>query len=257
MNLLIDIGNTCIKWLTHHSEKNEFSLSGTFFHHDDSDLQTLLSEHWQKLACPHRILIANVSGSRIAEIINQYIETTWNIKAEYVETQAFSHGIHNAYTDYHTLGIDRWMAIIAAWHKFHHHHKAICVVDCGTTTTIDVISPSGQHTGGIILPGYTAMLDVLIKSTANINIAYQNDEIKPTFGLANTTERGISNGCFFAIVATINQVVTSCSNEYQDEIKSIITGGNAMLFLRQIETTLEYEPNLVLQGLAIVSGDTQ
>ncbi len=250
MNLLLDIGNSRIKWLFHDHTENVFYSSGAM-HHDKSDMQALFYEYWSNLDCPDKVLVSNVSGQHIADNLDVWIKKEWKIEAEYVKTEAFSHGVHNAYSDYSKLGVDRWMVIIAAWLRYRRHEEAICVVDCGTATTIDGISESGQHLGGFIFPGVTMMQEALLNNTSNINTVRK---LVPSFTFSNTTEQGVNSGCYVAMFAAINHVVTSMKDDHGGQLRCIITGGNAKLVLKQLTAEFEHEPDLVLHGLAVFSG---
>lgn len=249
MDLLIDIGNSRIKWALYDLQEDRFARSGDILY-GNADLAKIFSGQWSDLTRPDKVLIANVAGSHLASTLNTWIEKNWQIKAEYVKTATFSHGVKNAYPDHSALGIDRWMAVIAAWHRLREHKKAICVVDCGTATTIDGISEYGQHIGGIILPGYMMMQEALVNHTLGINMV---SKTTPMYNFCNNTEQGISSGCCIATVATINQLVKLMENDYGEGIKCIITGGNAVFIIKQLSRPFEYEPKLVLHGIAISS----
>lgn len=253
MNLLIDIGNSRIKWCLYNSVENEFGIEGAMLH-DKAELPALFSESWGHLDKPDRVVISNVSGQQLAESMDAWFEKTWQMKTEYVETEAFSFGVSNAYSDYQELGVDRWMAIIAAWQRFQQGGKAVCVVDCGTATTIDGISASGQHLGGFIIPGYTTMQEMLVNNTSDIELA---KKILPSINFSSSTEEGVKSGCYLATISTIDRVVTTMQDDYGKQVNCIITGGNAELVIEQLAGTFEYEPKLVLHGLAIFSGKTQ
>lgn len=250
MNFLIDIGNSRIKWLFHDPVKDEFSLAGAMFH-NESELQGLFCEYWSSLEHPERVLVSNVSGSDIAESLNTWVKKEWRIKVEYMQTEKLSYGVHNAYPAYYKLGVDRWMAIIAAWQRYNKDNAAICIVDCGSATTIDGISQSGQHLGGFILPGYKMMQEVLINNTSDINLV---KETIPSISFSNTTEQAVASGCYIAMFAAIDQAVTLIKDDYHGQIRCIITGGYAELVIKQLTEKFEYEPHLVLHGLAILSG---
>ncbi len=250
MNLLIDIGNSRIKWCLHDSVENEFGLDGVMLY-EKSGLPALFSDHWGHLESPNRVVISNVSGGHLAESLDTWVEKAWQIKTEYVKTEAFSYGVNNAYSDYTRLGVDRWMAIIAAWQRFRQEEKAICVVDCGTATTIDGISASGQHLGGFIIPGYTIMQEMLLNNTADIEMA--SNEL-PSISFSSSTEGGVNSGCYLAMISIIDRIITSMQEEYGNQVNCIITGGNAELVVGQLAGKFEHEPNLVLHGLVIYSG---
>lgn len=249
MNLLLDIGNSRIKWCIHDNIENRFGMAGAMAQ-NNSGLNELFCKHWNHLASPDRVLVSNVSGLVIAEKLDVWIKEAWQVEPEYVKTEAQSHGVRNAYPDYCKLGIDRWMAIIAAWHRYHTHKERVCVVDCGTAMTIDGISESGQHLGGFIVPGYAMMQEILANSTSDINTIRMT---APSLNFSNSTEQGVNNGCYLAMIATIDRVVRSMKNDHDGRVRCIITGGNAELVIKQLGEEFEYEPNLVLQGLALFS----
>ena len=253
MNLLIDIGNSRIKWCLHDSTEENFTSSGAMTH-DKQDILKLFYEHWGDLACPERVVVSNVSGLTAARNLDAWVEEVWQVETEYAKTEVFSHGVHNAYDDHCQLGVDRWMAIIAAWHRYRTYKESVCVVDCGTATTIDGISESGQHLGGFIFPGYTMMQEILVNDTSDINTIRQTI---PSSNFSNTTEQAVNSGCYLTMLATIDHVVASMKNDYGEQVRCIITGGHAELVLKKLTAEFEYEPNLVLYGLAVFSGQAQ
>ena len=258
MNLLIDIGNSRIKWCLYNSEENEFGLDGAMLN-DKSELPALFSEHWSHLDSPGRVVVSNVSGQQLSEVLDAWVEQAWQIKTEYVKTEASAFGVSNAYPDYPDLGVDRWMVIIAAWQRFREQEKAVCVVDCGTATTIDGISATGQHLGGFIFPGYTIMQEMLLNNTSDIELARKilPGKISPSIKFSSSTEEGVNSGCYLATISIIDRVVTSMQEDYGEQVNCIITGGNAELVVEQLAGRFEYEPWLVLHGLAMVLGKAQ
>lgn len=268
MNLLIDIGNSRIKWCLYNSVENEFGSEGAMLH-DKAELPALFSEQWGLLDNPDRVVISNVSGQQLAESMDAWVDKKWKIKTEYVKTEAFSHGVTNAYSDYSELGVDRWMAIIAAWQRFRQQGKAVCVVDCGTATTIDGISASGQHLGGFIIPGHTVMQEILINNTSDIKMAKNiltrkilRKETSPgktlsPVNFSSSTEEGVNSGCYLATISLIDSVVTSMQDDSGKQVNCIITGGDAEFVVEQLAGKFEYEPKLVLHGLAMLSGKAQ
>lgn len=255
MNLLVDIGNSRIKWLLHDSDNNQFYAAGATLY-NKVDLQILFDEHWGDLKIPSKVLVANVAGLPIEENLNAWVTKIWQLKTEYAQTGISSHGVHNAYSDPSELGVDRWMSMIAAWHKFQSHKKAICIIDCGTATTMDGISKTGQHIGGVIFPGYTLMQKALIQNTSGINVTTTRKTI-PSDTFYNTTKQGINSGCALATIATIDKLAELMKEHYGEQTIHLITGGNAQFFIDQLRDKFEYEPDLVLHGLAIFANLSQ
>ena len=68
------------------------------------------------------------------------------------------------------LGVDRWLAILAAAFKLY-PQKNVLIIDAGTATTVDLLAKSGVHQGGWILPGITipclnSVLNLILRSTS-------------------------------------------------------------------------------------------
>ncbi len=251
VKLLIDIGNSRIKWCLYDNAQKLFAASGAM-HIDITAQQNLFSAAWGSLAsCPEKVLVSNVSGQQIAESLNAWVQKQWQIETQFVHTEAASYGVRNAYDDYNQLGVDRWLAIIAAWHRYRDNKRAICVVDCGTATTIDGISESGQHLGGFIFPGYTMMQEALVSKTSAIDAVTNT---VPSDNFSNATVQAVSNGCYLATLATIDRVVASMKQQYGGDLLCVITGGVAELVHNQLATAFDHEPDLVLHGLALFSG---
>ena len=248
MHLLVDIGNSQIKWGLHQQkEKNSIYEVGRA-RYSEAYLPQFFSAHWADLPKPNRVIIANVSSKNLVKTLDTWIEKHWNIQAQYLVTNAYSHGVYNSYADHTTLGIDRWMAMIAAWHKLKHHKNAICVIDCGTATTIDGLSGYGKHLGGIIFPGHIIMQEILTQKTVGIK---NHKQLNPDYQFADNTELGLNNGCALATIATIQHVFSFMQNKYDKATRCIITGGNAVSLMPELTIPFEYEPALVLNGIAI------
>ena len=104
---------------------------------------------------------------------------------------------------------------------------------------------------GFIFPGYTMMREVLFNNTSDITTVRQTI---PSITFSNTTEQGVNSGCYTAMLAAIDRVVTSMKDDYGQQLRCIITGGNAELVIKYLAAEMEYEPDLVLHGLAVFSG---
>ena len=124
-----------------------------------------------------------------------YIQSLWGITAICLSVSRQAGGVMNAYDDIDQLGVDRWLTIIAAWNRY---RSAVCIVDCGTALTLDVVSASGQHAGGFIVPGLTLMGDVLNRQTQQINASLDQ---KLSLELGRNTRECISNGAVMAITS--------------------------------------------------------
>ena len=241
MNLLVDIGNSRIKWAI---KKNIEKLSANVGAYDKSDPEKYLNKNWIDIPLINKILVANVAGDEVADKIRAWAEKRWHKKIQFVRVRKKAFGVVNAYTDISQLGVDRWLAIIAAWNKY---RQSVCVVDCGTAITVDGVSSGGMHSGGIIMPGIAMMQNSLVQDTAGINTIGLS--LLEKIGFADNTEQAINNGCYMAVVAMIKHILHN-----MDGIV-IITGGDGQSIANFLPCECLYEPDLVLNGMELMAGD--
>lgn len=233
MKLLIDSGNTRLKWATLESDK--LSEVNSVVQQSDSFLESL-RQHWTVLATPKSIVISCVSGSR-AQLESFLIELWPNSDLNFVQSANMAHGIKNTYSNPIKLGVDRWLAMIAAKNEY---TGSLCIVDCGTAITLDCLDERGQHLGGMILPGWNLMQQSLHKGTANLEISNKTYPL----GLANNTQAAIFNGRLAAVKGFIEMGMAQ-SNQL------ILTGGDAEFLNKELQLSAVLDLNLVLKGLAL------
>ncbi len=245
MLLVVDIGNSFIKWACcRNGILSEFGREN----YKKPDITKILDKFWKKLPRPDQVKISNVGGTGVAQAISTWTDENWQLKPVMAKVSSKQGNVTNAYLDYQTLGIDRWLALLAAWHKF---TNACCIVDCGTAITIDVIDKSGNHLGGLILPG-VMLMEKTLQQTSDALI--QTGEIKTQLSLAGTTRDGIHNGCTLAVVATIDRAVSEMVLTLGSKVNCIITGGDAPEIIGLLKHKYIHLPHLVLEGLAIIEG---
>jgi type III pantothenate kinase len=244
MKLLLDVGNTAVKWAT--AESATLTGEGGFIHRD-GDLWQLAMQAWSGLARPDAVVAVNVAGAVVAATITDFARQIWQRPVEFVKTGQSAHGVTNAYRVAGDLGADRWVAMIAAHQQV---DGAVCVCDCGTAITVDLVAASGEHRGGLILPGVGLLGEALQVNTAGI---YLQDGASATGLLGCGTAEGVSGGARYLAAAAIDRIVADIQKESGEAVTVIITGGDAEPLLPLLATTVQYVPLLVLQGLAIMS----
>ncbi|MBT2989146.1 MAG: hypothetical protein B6D72_15645 [gamma proteobacterium symbiont of Ctena orbiculata] len=242
MKLYIDIGNTAIKWAT------DGELEKGLLHQTHSaDLPTAIEEVWLELVKPDAVYIASVRRRQVDRKLLQWVEREWQIEALFAETRRQEHGVTNGYEQPGQLGVDRWLALIAA--------RALSpspqiVVDCGSATTIDAMDNEGRHIGGIILPGKRLLAEAL----------RQNTDIPPHDGgvirdyFATDTASGIQTGAVVAQCATVEKLYHMLQQRETGEVRCVVTGGDAGYLSAYLELPHEVVPGLVLRGLQLQSG---
>lgn len=243
--LLIDIGNTRLKWAT--CENGVWSEQQACLHKSTTDYATLFTQLWAQLPQPTAIWAVNVAGAALANALNTWTQQHWQQKVNFATSQRLQCGIHNEY-DYPTqLGSDRWLAVIAA--RQVQSTGQICVVDCGTAVTIDVVTAENHYMGGLIAPGRMTMQQGLFKQTDALAELFRHPSAAPQFTATNTTQ-GIQSGCLYAEVGLIHYVYSQLQQHAATTL--ILTGGGAAE-LRPWLPNAHYLPDLVLQGLWTVA----
>ena len=149
MKLLIDLGNTRLKW-AHADHTGCFLKSGSLSY---SALQIFLDHYPFPDEQIQQVWVASVSETQYGEQIEKRFKDTAQVY--HLRTPPVQRcGVTHCYSIHSRLGIDRWLGLVAA----HHCIKGpAMVVDAGTAVTLDCIAEDGTHQGGMIVPGLSMM----------------------------------------------------------------------------------------------------
>jgi type III pantothenate kinase len=258
--LLLDIGNSRLKWNVWQSGAGQFSRQTQAVDYKTPSLENFFNNEWKSLGSSiNAIFAANVAGDMLAKQVDAWCAKQWGIHPHFVSTGASFQSVKNGYRNYRELGIDRWLDVIAA-HALYPDQPVI-VVDCGTATTVDALTGNGQHRAGPIIPGRQMMLRALANNTADLKIVTGNSVAASVF--AENTQAAILSGVNFAtagalsaIVGEMQQKLAGENNRYK--VKVIVTGGAAeqLMPLTNIKDFI-VEPDLVLIGLRVMADKTQ
>ena len=244
MKLLLDIGNSSVNWAL--EQGGQLTIDGVFSY-DKNNFDKNLQKNLSFLQIPTKILVANVAGNKVFADLEYWVSQRWQLKCWQPRVSAKFNQLKNSYNNTQEMGIDRWLAMVAAWEE---HKTALCVVGCGTALTIDSIDSQGYHLGGYIVPGIELMQQALIMKTESINVS-TNKHVSIAY--AQGTQTAINNGAFFATTAMIDRVVMNLSDQLKTSPKCIIFGGMAELIGRLLKNKFQHESNLVLYGLLIAN----
>ena len=163
-----------------------------------------------------------------------------------VPTGGCGHGVRVAYNSPSQLGVDRFLAMVAA-----RQHDCHClVVDCGTAVTIDALSGDGGHLGGVILPGPALMQRSLLGAAHGVRRASDG----PADVFATDTAAGVSAGTWHGVAAAIDRIGDQLASHWSEPPWRLITGGDAGRLLPLLGRDYQPCPDLVLRGLAVVAG---
>jgi type III pantothenate kinase len=148
-----------------------------------------------------------------------------------------------------SVGADRALNANAGHAK---HQGDLIIIDFGTATTFDAVDFSGSYKGGIIAPGINLSLDALVAAAAKlprIAIAVPEDESV----IGRTTETQMLIGVYWGYVAMIEGLVARMKAEIGRPVTVIATGGLAILFDQHTDAFDVIEPDLTIQGLALLA----
>jgi len=155
-------------------------------------------------------------------------------------------GIVVAYENPVEVGADRIVNAVAAYAR---HKKSLIVVDFGTATTFDYVSPRGDYMGGAIAPGIGISAEALFQRTSKLP---RVEIVKPKHVIGKNTVQSMQSGIFFGYVGLVDEIVRRMKKEVKSNPKVIATGGMASLIADESETIEEVNEFLTLEGLRII-----
>jgi type III pantothenate kinase len=148
------------------------------------------------------------------------------------------------------IGADRIVNTLAAHTIF---GGPAIVVDFGTSTNLDVVSPKGEFLGGALAPGIEISVDALAARAAQLR---KIELIKPKNVIGKNTVEALQSGTIFGFAGQVDGLVDRITAELADSYSEkpivIATGGLAPLIVGVSETIEHYEPDLTLIGLRLI-----
>lgn len=251
MQLLIDAGNTRIKWAIADLEKTKAGTAPVWWQMasvSHAELDSLKTS-WQGLGFTHA-LVSNVAGASIKEKLTALLqETQPGVVIDWFASQEEVAGLHNTYRNPSQLGCDRLASMIGAHYLF--PQQSLIVATCGTATTVDAVTAQAVFKGGMILPGLKLMAESLARNTAQLPQVAESTDIAKVF--ADNTDHAIISGCISAQVGAIVRAVDVLEKQESQSIKCVISGGAAPYLLAHLGIPYHYVDNLVLTGLFVVA----
>lgn len=187
----------------------------------------------------------NVAGADLAADLARLVKSRCNCDVTYARSEAQACGVINSYRQPGRLGVDRWVAMIAA--------RAACdtssvVADAGTAITIDALDDDGRHLGGQILPGVALMTESLGANTSGIPRVRKQTTTRGMKILASSTAAAVSQGVKGAALGAIERAMRVMREDGYDPTL-FLTGGDAPYLLEALVDEPVHSPDLVLEGL--------
>ena len=249
MLLTIDVGNTN-------------TVLGTFLGEDlvhswrvKTDPRSTADELWlQMRALVEDIEITGISLCSTVPAVLREMRTMFTAYFSEIPTTIVEPGIKTGVPllvdNPKEIGADRIVNTLAA-HTL--YGGPAIVVDFGTSTNLDVVSPKGEFLGGALAPGIEISVDALAQRAAQLR---KVELIKPKSVIGKNTVEALQSGTIFGFAGQVDGLVSRISDELEaqfDERPTVIaTGGLAPLIFGVAETLDEHEPDLTLIGLRLI-----
>lgn len=242
----VDIGNTRLKWRLSHqggagSEQGFIATAAL-----DS---TVLLEAWKGLPQPQRVRFVSVVSVGSEQTLIKFCHAHWQLTAQKAMTRAAQAGVVNSYSNFQTMGADRWLVMLAGFHRASRgqQRRGCCVVDCGSAVTVDYVDADGQHLGGFIAPGLRLMRKGLLNNTRQILLPEESQQRFDTRP-GRSTEEAVGHGIELMLAALAQRVVKDCADLLGGDALLLVTGGDGERFIDAAGCG-EWCADLVLDGL--------
>lgn len=247
MLLLIDAGNTSIKWALAEdgAAPGVWAASGALAH--DALARGIWAGHAISAA-----LISNVAGAALRARLELALPDSLQQTSWFASLPELA-GLKNGYRNPAQLGCDRFAAAIGA--RALAPGRALIVATCGTATTIDAITPDGCFIGGLILPGLALMASSLACNTSQLpQVGAAAGSATIQTGFADNTDDAIINGCLTAQAGAIERACAALEAEW-GAVHCMLSGGAASFIAPALSLSLQHQliANIVLIGLQVAA----
>lgn len=239
MHLLIDLGNTRIKWSLVDSNGES--------HSDGNQANREMLELSDVGHNVESAYISSVAGAELTQQHCDHISSLWHCDIHNIKVAKQFAAFSNNYQALEALGVDRWVAAIGA--AVSYPQSSIIVIDAGTAITIDLVcykNEAHHFEGGVILPGLRLMHESLTGNTAHIQSVFSSQS--PLVG--RDTQECVNSGVRQAVLGGVTRVVKAMQDQNQaTELEIVICGGDAEWFKSEINQAWHHQRNLIFQGL--------
>jgi type III pantothenate kinase len=229
MNLVIDIGNTRIKYGVFN--KNTLVAEGVI---SDHLIDPVLVQY-------------EITNSIVCSVAEQpeELKKKLNANTNYIDfSSETSAPIKNLYKSKQTLGSDRLAAAIGAHLQF--PEKNVLAIDTGTCIKYNFITAKGEYIGGAISPGIEMRFKALNHFTQRLPIVEANYDLNILIG--NNTQDSILSGVMNGALKEVEGTIAEYNKQYPG-ITTVITGGNHAYFVKRLKSSIFADPFLLLKGL--------
>jgi len=241
MILELDCGNSSLKW----------RLVNSGFHPEDVGRLELNSEDTASFFCDKRfasvrqmILASVVESSAISEICAYFEQILGAGNVFIASSEKEMCGVKFNYPDVSRLGVDRCLAMVAA---YQYYPGGVLVIDCGSAITADLVDMRGWHLGGYILPGFDILQSSLESGTSKIRI---DSELSVSIDPGDSTVSCVGNGVNLMVVAALERIRLIAEEKGLKHF--CVTGGGVSHVSKLGLCQFDVKEDLVFKGLEMV-----
>ena len=265
MTLLIDVGNSAIKW-AHLSADGELRTAQVQPHRDVVGIAARLADQWRgSMVQGAPVIACNVANLKVVAAVEEAARLLQLQPVRWLHTQRSFNGplvLTNGYRNPEQLGADRWHCMLGACSTVNLQGamNSIVVVNAGTATTVDCVDAgddeagqtrfTGKFVGGVIAPGVRLMLESLALRTAGL----PNTDADLSANVADFpdyTDAAIVTGVLDAQAGLVYRIWHRFAVHRVAKPRLILTGGHAEALFSRLSMAADIEHNLVLRGLAL------
>lgn len=238
MKLMFDCGNSRLKWMSV-AHGGDIVARGVA----SGSLDVAIAELARSVTGVDAVHAAVVSGAHASAALAEAVSRAFGLQATFSASLPSFRGLRNGYDIPGSLGVDRWLAMIGA--------RLLCggpiiVVDAGTAMTIDVVTDSGEHLGGYVVPGLQAQCLSLSERSSAIGVV---DAQKPDRAWGRRTSDGVANGVAGSLAALVDSSQRELHRLTGRYGNVVLSGGDARTLSRLLTASHFVDEDLVFRGL--------
>jgi len=252
--LVIDVGNTHTVLGVYEQQRlqKHFRLH-TDPHRTEDEYTVMIRGLLQELP-----QLTNFSGAIVASVVPPVTPLFESILKDRFSVEPIvvgpgtKTGISIRYDSPRDVGADRIVNSVAGFARYAQTQNGpygVIIVDFGTATTFDVVSPKAEYLGGAIAPGVLTATEALFGRTAKLP---RIDIKQPKSAIGTNTTESMQAGIFYGYAALVDGIVKQMMSELSFTPYVLSTGGLAVLFANQCKTIHATDPFLTLEGLRLI-----
>ncbi len=233
MNLIIDIGNSLVKYAIFENRR--------LLHMETSESNLFLSQ------VKHLFEVYPKVEQAIISSVGKMQHKEKEILALFCKVHILSHDsklpFKNSYATPHTLGMDRIALVTAAFYQY--PRKNVLIIDAGTCVTYDMINDAGEYIGGAISPGLQMRYNAMHNQTQKLPQLDPEDILD---FIGNSTEGCMHSGVVNGMVNELDGVIDQYRSRFQ-HLTVILTGGDSQFFVKRLKNSIFANSKFLVEGL--------